>query len=245
MCRLESRLCHIISVKQSHALHGASGAYARTMAKAILALHPQQGSFRSCLNQLVHVRAEIIRLDARSSSRQRRWYLNQLNWLRNESLKRLKGRSSVAIFTLAKPEGVYSPLYRRLRGSKSLIAKPALLKGLELSRSPLYSKRSRGGVLLLHSPSRDIPTLMEHLDGLWNQTLGPSNRKVKLQTIAQFEWVFFTANPLGRCAASIGDALSLALQIKCGLPLRNTFMHMDWEALSRTLNSYILWRSKR
>jgi hypothetical protein len=73
-------------------------------------------------------------------------------------------------------------------------------------------------------------------------TLKSSDITTTQRLIAEFEWWFFVANPTARGAASLGDLLSLSLQISKGLKLRNEFLHMDWFALSRSLDDYVSWR---
>jgi hypothetical protein len=91
--------------------------------------------------------------------------------------------------------------------------------------------------------SRDVPSIVRHLKDLWNKILLTEDKLEALSLIAEFEWFFFHSNPIGRAAASIGDVMSLSLQIEKGIPLRSQFVHLDFEALTRDRLSYIQWRT--
>jgi hypothetical protein len=77
---------------------------------------------------------------------------------------------------------------------------------------------------------------------LWNKGLKSRSPQEALGHIAEFEWWFFAANPLGRCGASLGTCLSLALQMATGNTIPSRFRHLDWQSLSRDLPDYRRWR---
>ncbi len=99
------------------------------------------------------------------------------------------------------------------------------------------------GIKIYSAEYRDIPFMTRHLIGLWDrmmdETVGMDRR---LPVLAACEWWFFQANPFGRGAASMGDAMSLIAQMKMGLSIRDKYEHLDFRALFMTLPEYVEYR---
>ena len=115
---------------------------------------------------------------------------------------------------------------------------------------PEYTQRVigsiKGGRLsIYHAEGTQVPEIMAYLGRLWeiihNKTEKMINRKTAL---AQYEWWFYQANPMGAAGAAIGDAMSIIAQIAMGIKLRNTYVHQDFDALSLTLDDYVTKRTK-
>lgn len=96
-----------------------------------------------------------------------------------------------------------------------------------------------------NSFSKDIPKIIRRMEALWKKAINSNDKREQLQLVAEIERFFFWSNPWSRAAASIGDAISLALQVKLGLSLRDEFVHLDFYALSMSKNDYIKWRFKQ
>ncbi len=95
-------------------------------------------------------------------------------------------------------------------------------------------------MLLYNADNEDIPFIMEHMDQLWGRSMDDGlGMEQRLSALAEYEWWFIQANPFGRGAASMTDAMSLVAQLKMGLSLRKKFEHLDFLAVSRTLPEYI------
>ncbi len=102
-----------------------------------------------------------------------------------------------------------------------------------------------GVFTIIHPSAELIPDIMAHLGNLWvlihNKEEDIEKRK---KALAEYEWWFFQANPMGRSGAAIGDAMSIIAQIDIGIKLRDRYVHQDFDALSRTLQDYIEERTK-
>jgi hypothetical protein len=97
---------------------------------------------------------------------------------------------------------------------------------------------------LLSLSSYDGSPINNHLKNLITIVNSPeSTREAKAKAIAAFEWIFFSANPVGRGGASIGDVLSNMLQQQAGFRLRSQFVSQDFEALSTSYADYLASRS--
>jgi len=96
--------------------------------------------------------------------------------------------------------------------------------------------------MVSHAQNRDVTAIVDHLNSLWNQVLLSQDQSVSRKLIAEFEWWFIVGNPTARGAASLGDILSLSLQLHKGLPIRQEFQHLDWYVLTRNLEDYVNWR---
>jgi hypothetical protein len=96
------------------------------------------------------------------------------------------------------------------------------------------------GFNIRHAPDYEVPHIMFHLEELWktifNTTLSLDERK---KALAEYEWWFFNAVPMGRAGASMGDAMSFIAQLICGIEIRSRYERQDFKALSTTLESYI------
>jgi hypothetical protein len=95
---------------------------------------------------------------------------------------------------------------------------------------------------VFNSFSKDLPVIKARLAALWDQSLSSNDPSQQRAAIAEFEWLFFNSNPLGRAAASIGDLMSLSLQIATHQKLRDHFVHLDFSALTMSKADYVAWR---
>ncbi len=98
---------------------------------------------------------------------------------------------------------------------------------------------------IYHADPNSVPLILFHLQDLWTEILSNSNLDKRDRLIAEMEWWFYQANPYIRAGASIGNALSLIAQSLTGKILDDHFEHHDWDALSSTLEEYILNRSNQ
>ncbi len=109
-------------------------------------------------------------------------------------------------------------------------------------------KFESGEYFIRHAESKAIPIILDELNRLWEDMLELNqSRNDYLTKLAKFEWLWFWANPYGRAGASIGDSLSMILQktlIQNNILKRHreSFHHLDLEALCRDLQNYIQYR---
>jgi hypothetical protein len=102
-----------------------------------------------------------------------------------------------------------------------------------------------GTIEIHHAYNRDVPFILEHLSRLWALILTAGDFQGKIAFLAEFEWWFMASNITARSGAGIGDALSIILQRQTNINIRHKFIHLDWEALSRSLKQYVAWRTKK
>jgi hypothetical protein len=101
---------------------------------------------------------------------------------------------------------------------------------------------------IYHARGRNIPAILEHLEGLWRTILNEKTPEAKkLKALAEWEWLWFWSNPFARAGAITGDSLSLLLQLKLTklghkVHIRTNFKAQDHEALSQSKKDYIRTR---
>ncbi len=100
-----------------------------------------------------------------------------------------------------------------------------------------YGAGSEGN-WIVHGQPAAKQAVLNHLYNLGDKVLKTQNYEERVKLIAQYEWWFFNSNPTIRGGASIGDIMSLSMQIKIGMPIRKVYYHKDFEALSMTLEDY-------
>jgi hypothetical protein len=224
------------------------------MAKAIARAAKEKQSFRLCVDEFLSLRRQLIELDIRAAflkskhvnTGKLRFVFEQASYLDKHKTKRMAGRDHTVFYSPVKRQGPTRPFFlniERLNFQKRWSCKP---KRPVTTSAPLsIQKKNKNSFVVYHSRSRDVPKILRYLEKLWDNILCEPDQKKVVALLSEFEWWFFAANPAGRCGASLGDALSIVLQIRKKLPLRNRFEHLDWEALSRPLEDYIEWRSQR
>ena len=97
-----------------------------------------------------------------------------------------------------------------------------------------------GRIRLYHAEHADVPAIMRRLTECWDSVMDESlTRDARLAALAEYEWWFIQANPFGRGAASMTDAMSFVALLKMGMPIRKQYEHADFRVLSMTLSEYI------
>ncbi len=67
-----------------------------------------------------------------------------------------------------------------------------------------------GRIRVYNAEHADVPVIMRHLTECWDIVMdGALAVGDRVAALAEYEWWFFQANPFGRGAASMGDAMSL------------------------------------
>lgn len=90
---------------------------------------------------------------------------------------------------------------------------------------------------------KNMEVIHEYLGQLWRDIVETSSKKEAAEKIAEFEFIFMMANYPGRGGASIGDALSLTMQLNKGLKIRDGFESVDHNVIaSSSLEEYIARR---
>jgi hypothetical protein len=238
----------IISCSRRGRFHGASGTFAKVMARAIVSWRPRKNGFKEALDFFSSKRREVLLNDAKINFLKGKYwpdYSQQLvNYDRYRDM-RILGKKRVSIITEVTKGGAYHKLFCKL--DRLLIQKKWVpdktIFGPKMRR-PAYTVKRLGPkkIRILHSSYLDIPLIFLHLNRLWNQTLKTSSKKKALFYIASFEWWFFVSIPVGRFGASLGFCLSITLQIKKNTLLDKKHRHLDWMALHKSHDDYIAWR---
>jgi hypothetical protein len=192
--------------------------YSKVMAESILEWTPQINGFRQALNFFLDKRKQVILTDIKSAFlAPGKIRLESLNWLHDQSKildeigpQRLTGKAKKNIYTPVTEHSQIRGLYHLL--SKKKIHKrwmPKNDKSIQLSHPALIITKVKGGKFhIFHTRTKDIPVVLARLSSLWNQTLKAQDPQEIRSCIAQFEWWFFIANPVGRSGAALGDCLS-------------------------------------
>ncbi|HEX4924019.1 MAG TPA: hypothetical protein VFV50_08030 [Bdellovibrionales bacterium] len=246
------RLERVLCVGRGHAFYGPSGSFASQMSHAILKLKVRRGGFPDALSALMAVRRKIMDLDARAAFTGGRAVdfarvqaaLRQAEIFDRDAPKRLAGRSRSNFDTTIEPWSPFQKYFKATPPPRRRLWTPeGPCHGLR--HPPLVIQRlPNGRIRIRHSSSGDIPKVLSHLGNLWDRALAAADSREALRLIAEFEWWFFAANPAGRCGASLGNALALALSLKCGLPPRRRFYHLDFHAFKREPRAYVKWRMR-
>lgn len=253
----------IISVPPGSQFYGPSGEYGRVMSKALLNLDPQIGGFDFALRYLVEKRIEVIKSDLENAKTTEdiEFFKGQLKYMSSAPTstmnKRMQGNGwpTDRIQTPVRAENEnfqrYKDFYQILKatgigfrsGSMEFERwSPPMPPNSPQLHAPPLEIVFDGIYWVKHAQNQDIPAILNHLSKLWDMTLKSRDIPTTQRLIAEFEWWFFAGNPTARGAASLGDLLSLSLQINKGLKLRNDFLHMDWFALTCSLDDYVSWR---
>ncbi len=97
-----------------------------------------------------------------------------------------------------------------------------------------------GRIKLYKAEHADVPAIMRRLTECWDIVMdGALTGDDRWAALAEYEWWFIQANPFGRGAASMTDAMSFVALLKMGMPIRKKYEHADFRALSMTLSEYI------
>ncbi len=123
-------------------------------------------------------------------------------------------------------------MYRSARGS---LVERSLLDNVLHSADEFFDDAVR-------RVNADQPDMVAHLEALWDQMLYLPLSDELYAAIAQYEWWFYKANSLQIFGAGIGDAMSTAMQLAKGIPLRKTFIREEFRAKGMTLSQYIKFR---
>ncbi len=172
------------------------------------------------------------------------------NILLNGGYARFNGFRGSSTTYISKGDARYGKLYEMIKDGvfKNHVGSVFIDKrriGRSVARYSQKIEVDRGRFKVYSAPPALIPLIIRHLDGLWVEMMkAPANSDELFKYIAQYEWWLFQANPFGRASAAIGDAMSLAVQVVKGMPLRNGFESTDFKALSMTLDQYIAFRTK-
>lgn len=119
----------------------------------------------------------------------------------------------------------------------------------ESSSFKVYKINSKFYVLS-HAKNKEVPRILKRLTFLWKKTLNKKNSEEKrIKALAEFEWVWFFANPYGRGGASVGNLLSILLRKKLtfeGVEIKHSkeFVNQDLEAFTQQKEDYISKRMK-
>ncbi len=255
-----SRLESILSAPAQDNFAGPSGTYGRTMASAIIEFSPTVGGFDHALQYFVSKRLEVIKNDLASATTaaEQKLFEEQLSYMDPNSdsplNKRLAGVGQHRIETSVRENsGRYKEFYKMIK--QTGIGFPngkmawqrwsptAPSEGPDLQSAPLEIVHD-GIYWVKHARNEDVPAIIDHLRLLWDGVIESKNEQRTNELIAKFEWWFIVGNPTARGAASLGNILSLSLQIKKDLRLRKEFIHLDWYALSRSVDEYVQWRKE-
>lgn len=99
-----------------------------------------------------------------------------------------------------------------------------------------------------HALDAQVPALLRQLNQLWLNSLNPKfSDKSRVQSLVEFEWLWFWTNPYGRAGALTGDALALLAQkaMKAqGIPIkiRANYLFQDLIALTNKYEGYVALR---
>jgi hypothetical protein len=254
-----SDLERVIAAPDSNEFSGPSRQYGKIMTEALLNVDPQVNGFNQALKFLVAKRIEVLKLDlAKASSPEDKGYFEtQLHYMSDapDSLMnlRMNGGGDFPNERIQTPvwprKGRYTEFYKLIKesgvfkneGIYQEWSPPNSPNGPRLA-APALKIIDSGIYMVSHAQNRDVTAIVDHLNSLWNQVLLSQDQSVSRKLIAEFEWWFIVGNPTARGAASLGDILSLSLQLHKGLPIRQEFQHLDWYVLTRNLEDYVNWR---
>ncbi len=243
MPRRESRL---------YAYHNKSEVYSKLIAQCILEANPKPGNLFSVLRSLIDCRMQVALLDDDDAV---------ANALSDFGFSRLKGaRPTKQSFTsIKKGNDPLECLGLKIESRLFDSVENAEYIHLDECGDRIYSREytvpdsgykwtytikrlADGTIEMYHAFNQDVPAILKHLNRLWDSILQTKDLHRQVERLAEFEWWFITANVTARSGAGIGDALSLILQRKTNIPVRQEFQHIDWDVLSRSLSQYIIWR---
>ena len=231
---------------------GAVSGYARRMARAVVATEVAPGGFLAALRGVLDARLAVaIEQDDGALVRA----------LMDFEPNRAQGRGPrLESFTRIGPGGPLEELLVRIdrhlfsaRGERSWVRRDSDGREVYERRFSLryggewtyrVIRTGDGSVVVHHAQNADVARLLAHLGCLWDEALAARDPRRRLEAIAEFEWWFMATNVTARSGAGIGDALSLSLQRTAGLALRSSFRRLDCEALCRSPQEYIAWRSR-
>ena len=232
-----------------------SDVYAVQMPQLIMEVSPSQGNFMQEFLRAAGFRAKIA-LDQNQFSFAQA-YASQLSDL-NQGLPLLPSQSPIS-----KTNSQYAELYSMLQSGlfENSDEKPYVESMEDNPNLAIYSRPysilgysfsysvGKGGIfgqdtfIVYHIGVDKDQAVLKELSRQWDLALTASTIEERTRAIAEFEWLFMVSNPLGRGGASLGDALSLALQKANNIPWRTTYSRVDFEALSTSREDYVAQRA--
>ena len=171
--------------------------------------------------------------------------------LMNDSSRRILGYSQTATVSFAGKEGEYSELFRKIDAeapAQEFFRKENRFQvdGKEYVFYQSFGKnKDKNGEPYFDIYHPAVDDWMPVLDRLWEDVGMAKTAEERFRWLATYEWLFYNVNPFGRSGAALGDAMSSILQLLNGMPLRDGFEHVDWEAIASPLESYVAKRTEQ
>jgi len=100
---------------------------------------------------------------------------------------------------------------------------------------PVYS--SAGNYYIRHAHASEVPLIRRELERLWENALSGN-----VESLYQFEWLWYRTNPFGRAGATTGSVLSILIQKHLDMKPQKCIGH-DLVALSTSVDNYAIHRS--
>jgi len=212
------------------------------LASYVLSVDARTSSFRQCFEHIISARLELAVLGNDYNTIKTLLLFENSRSL-GKTPQSLRGQS----LTTIEKKGSYCQLFRLLYSAYFTDADSSHEYCLTLSEDGFWIRKieyfaQTESIKVHHASDHEIPALLEYLGYLWDSVLSSPTTTLAAKDLARFEWLFFCSNITGLAAASIGNCLSLILQIALDISFSEGFENSDWYALAMPLENYLEWR---
>lgn len=222
--------------------------FGNALASVVLKLSEEPGTFREALDELIDKRLELA-VQGNDYEVIKTLMLFPTTRAKGVSSLGMHGRSITGI---AENTG-YKELYRRLLSTCFDSGQIIFEKRYQFSEERQWVQKmefvkDEKQIFIYHAANEEVPDILTYLQHIWEAVLNSAsqtealNQKEAIKWIARFEWWFIAPNITGNAGASLGNCLSLVLQLYLNLPIKTGFQHIDWDILTMALEDYIAFR---